>query len=914
MAFVGLHGRETETARLVNLIGATPAGVPTVVVVRGEPGIGKSLLLEAFGRLAADAGFQVAAVPVRRAPARPLAAVDMALASLESMPRGQAGTGGAPSPSPRRLDGLLDRFSAHTSRGPTLLCLDDAACMDQWSTRWLRAVSETESASPLIIVLSETAVDVGLRYEPAGELAVAAEQLNLDGLSPAALVQLAAQRGIALGEEPAAVCYELTGGNPGLLLSLLDSCAGGAPSAQDLRGAAECTAMPGNSRWLHGLGPDAVALAQAVAVLSQDTEISLAARLANLTREQAMRSLDELVRFGVLANRVPLVFRRPLVGSMVRGAIPVGSRTGLHLRAAEILRDGHFGATRVAQHLLAAGPTDLNWAARQLLVAARRLARTGQADEAAQHLRRVLREKLPPKIRSTVHCRLAELDEFVDPTGTERRLEGARVEAEAPESVGDYAMALAGLLTRGGRPADAVAVLDDTLGSLGAEAPAQVWRLRAHKALICLGGPGWLSGASESPDALAGARPATPAAGGELAALRAAHAVAVGVDRPTAVRQAGLALAEGRAGWCVWHGCSALIHADELAEAWTSCSSVRPVAGARPGKWEHVMAELLRARVCRARGDLRGVLGALAPVTDVLRPAAARGHLLGALGIAALVEGHALRGDADTALGLLADCGLDGDLPVRQDTVAVLSARAVARESAGDLAGAVQDCLAAGRLLDERGVRNPAVAPWRSHAARMLTALGQPAEATRLAESELTDALRWGTPRTVGTARHALAVAAFAATDHLGALDAAVDALAASPARLELAVARLDLGVALSGAGRHDEALRELDTALTLAESCGAPPLAERITTARKQADAARHEPAVDRLLAVLTPQELKILTLARDGYTNREIAGELFVALRTVEFHLSGAYRKLGIAGRRQLPEVVPAARPSRS
>ncbi|MEU7057399.1 LuxR family transcriptional regulator [Streptomyces sp. NPDC046197] len=933
MTSAGLHGRETEMARLIALIESAAAGIPAVVVVRGEPGIGKSALLGAFGRLAADTGFQVGAAPVRRTPDRPLATAEVALTSLESTHR--ARTGAESPPAARLLDELLDRFAAHTARGPVLLCLDDAPRMDEWSTRWLRAVSEAEWPSPSIIALSETAVDVGLGQPPVGELAWRAEQLDLGGLSPAALVQLAAARQkTALGEESAAVCHELTGGNPRLLLSLLDGHAGGAPTAGELRAAGERAALPGSARWLGGLGPDALALAQAVAVLDQDAEISLAAQLAELTPEQTLPPLDELVRHGVLANRTPLTFRHPLLGNMVRGAIPVGSRTALHLRAAEILRDGHFDATKVARHLMAAGPMDLNWTLRPLMAAARRLARAGRAEEAAQHLRRVLREKLPPRVRSAVRCELAELDEFVDPSGTERRLEEARAEAGDPESVTGCAMALAGLLARGGRPADAVAVLDDTAGQLGADAAAQVWRLRAHKEFICLDGPGWLSRALKPPYELTGSRPATPEAGRELAALRAARAVADGAGRMTAVRQARIALAGGRERTqrCVWHGCTALIHADELAEAWTHCSGLRPVAGALPGRWEHVTAELLRGRICRIRGDLHGVLDALAPLTGLLGAAAGRGHLLGALGIAALVEAHALRGDADTALGLLADCGLDGDVPVRQDTVTVLVARAVARESAGDLAVAVQDCLAAGRLLADCGVRNPAVAPWRSHAARMLTALEQPAQAARLAAAELADALRWGTPRTVGTARHALAVANSATSgepddsndsndsrdsDHADGTDAvaaAVDLLAASPARLELAVARLDLGVALSGAGRHDAARRELAAALALAEACGARPLAERIRTARKQADAAGAEPGLERLLAVLTPQELKILVLAREGYTNREISKRLFVTVRTVEFHLSGAYRKLGISGRRQLPEIVPsAARPAR-
>ncbi|MBZ4323640.1 helix-turn-helix transcriptional regulator, partial [Streptomyces huiliensis] len=120
--------------------------------------------------------------------------------------------------------------------------------------------------------------------------------------------------------------------------------------------------------------------------------------------------------------------------------------------------------------------------------------------------------------------------------------------------------------------------------------------------------------------------------------------------------------------------------------------------------------------------------------------------------------------------------------------------------------------------------------------------------------------------------------------------------------------ARLDLGRALGAAGRTEEACAAFASASAGAEACGARPLARRIATARRELCPAEERETVPATLTGLTPQELRILSLARDGHTNREIAGRLFVTLRTVEFHLSGAYRKLGISGRRQLSEVMPA------
>lgn len=198
---------------------------------------------------------------------------------------------------------------------------------------------------------------------------------------------------------------------------------------------------------------------------------------------------------------------------------------------------------------------------------------------------------------------------------------------------------------------------------------------------------------------------------------------------------------------------------------------------------------------------------------------------------------------------------------------------------------------------------NPAYARWRTCKAQALERLGRHDEAIALAEEELELARNWGAPGPVGTTLRLLGT--MRREEGLEDLHAAVEVLEDSAARLELAKALAALGACLRRSKRPSESRDPLRRALDLATACGATGLAEHV---RGELHAAGARPRREALSGpeALTPSERRVADLAAEGETNRDIAQALFVTPKTVEVHLSNAYRKLGIRSRRELSEAL--------
>jgi DNA-binding CsgD family transcriptional regulator len=134
-----------------------------------------------------------------------------------------------------------------------------------------------------------------------------------------------------------------------------------------------------------------------------------------------------------------------------------------------------------------------------------------------------------------------------------------------------------------------------------------------------------------------------------------------------------------------------------------------------------------------------------------------------------------------------------------------------------------------------------------------------------------------------------------------GLFEQALELHSRSPRRFDVARTRLAYGEHLRRTRRRVAARNHLRTALETFEDLKTAPWADRATQElRASGESTRKRDASTD--SDLTPQELQVAQLVRRGLSNRDVAAQLFVSPRTVDFHLRNVYAKKGVASRAEL------------
>jgi DNA-binding CsgD family transcriptional regulator len=190
-------------------------------------------------------------------------------------------------------------------------------------------------------------------------------------------------------------------------------------------------------------------------------------------------------------------------------------------------------------------------------------------------------------------------------------------------------------------------------------------------------------------------------------------------------------------------------------------------------------------------------------------------------------------------------------------------------------------------------------------------ARGNEPEAAAFAAAELKLARRTGVPSVLARALRTEALVS-GAEQAIGLLREALDLVRHTDHALETVRTHVEFGIALRRAGRRAEARAELAAARDRAER---PALAALAMRAEEEQKASGGRPRRARVSgpASLTPSERRIAERARAGASNRQIAAELFLTAKTVEWHMGNVFRKLGVSSRLELAgALADAAQPT--
>jgi len=893
-------GRKAELSSLAAELDLVRSGMPRVVCIEGDPGMGKSRLVQRF--LQGQTDLHTLRSSGDEDEARlPYGIVDQLVAGYNL---GSRRNRPAAMDDPLAVGAELLQVLGEIEReAPVAVVVDDVQWADTPSLRALTFALRRLHADSVLAIVTNRPDEASLPEGLARLIRNGGRRIHLAGLSVAELGALAAALGIDdLARGSLARLRDHTGGNPLHARTLLEELdrealrrhSGPLPAPRSFR--------PLVAARLASLGAEACALVQAVSVLGPRCLLDDACRLVATTDPAGALEEAIEVRLLTLQDRPAgreVSFAHPLLRAAVYHDLGPAERSRLHLASAALLpppaalehraaaalipdaslahelaalaeHESTTGSWVTASgHFLLAGSVAADPTAREdyVLNALEVLIDAGDVSEAAALAEHHLTPATDTPRRRYVlgHTALLRGEYGV----AERLLESVWDDPGAPPAAALKGLAadrLALLSVIQCRAADIAVWAERALGATP-DLPADAFTHAVREAQAALTHPEKGQPLGATPEGVAAllGRGVARCWTGDLAAARADLQAALGA---AGVRPASV---------------PALLAAGYLAET-----------DYRQGHWDDAA---VRAELAVSLATDTGQDWALPFLLSVAAAApSARGQWDAAEASVRAASGHAARsGDpaslvyAATADAYLGFCAFD---PAR-----VLRAAAPLRRRAGP---------------SRAWAYEPGVTNWLELYAQALIERGELAEGAQVVARLEAAAVARQRPVPMGVAarlRGAIAAARGDVEDALDAFERAAHHLSAVPVPFEHALLDFAHGRVLRRAGSRRDAAAKLHAAGQVFAALSAAPFVERTDrelAASGLAPRARMSPAT-----ALTPQELAVARLAASHKTNKEVAEELIVSVKTVEYHLSHVYAKLGLRSRRELAARLTAHLP---
>ncbi|MEO6503382.1 MAG: AAA family ATPase [Jatrophihabitantaceae bacterium] len=903
-----LHGRETERARLAALLAGARAGTAGALLIRGEPGIGKSALLEDL--LQGADGMRVLRVRGLESEAqlafaglhqllRPL------LPSLELLPAPQAralrvafGLRDHPAEEPFLVAlATLTMLGEAAETGPVLCLVDDAHWLDAASADALLFAARRLRADRVAMIF--TARDDDVRAFPAEGLPT----LVLTGLSaPAARLLLAEQAGAALPEPVSQQLLAHTGGNPLALVEL--------PTALSDAELAGTAPIPAHLRLTDRVQRVFLDRCRRLPVQVQTLILVAAAddsgKLAVVRKAAAILGVDQTAlpvaeRAGLLiTDRDTVAVRHPLVRSGVYQAAAGHERRAAHQALAQSLAED---PDRQAWHQAAAADGPDPGVVAALEQAAARAERRGGHVAAAAAYERAAELSAAEGPRAALLFAAARNAWASGQAGRAHALARACRPGDEDRALrADLDRLLGRIEINVGSAAKAYRIFTGAARAVAVDDPARALELRVAATLTRLFDADTSAGFDAEPIPADATRPdpddaprtrclrllfAATVAGAAEAWPTALSALSEAVDASAGVEDLDVLANLGN---------TALhLGADQ---AHRSCFT-RMLAGARDrGAGMLVLYALPRLTFADLLAGDWSRVRSLADEAFTLSADTGQ-RALGAAPLAWQTLLAALQGDA----------GYEGLRTRLDDTVA--------QQQLGVLTDAVHDLSrwAAGVRAANEGNAFGALtqlSQLRLAALSRMTALDRIDAAVRAGDLELArswlaelieyaQATRW--PWALATAEHGRAL--LAPPEEAATLfDRALSHHALAGRPYDRARTQLAYGQLLRRWQRRADARPQLRAALATFEELNARPL---VTLAAKELRASgetarKRDPST---LTLLTPMEAQIARLVAHGMSNKQAAAQCWISPRTVAFHLRNVFAKTGVSSRGELAQL---------